>query len=1114
MAAPTERSEYNGPTTSDAVLRYVPKSERDSFLKLLIASAKADDLDNILFVASLAQAEENDRNVTAQLLLLLERAIQSGYVENAVSVSLKYLRLGSALFQRATDVVVQAKSALVDPLLDHSTIQLYLRFCKACVGRIPSGSAHSELFQACLDLLQSNSTENSWIAKDIIFGFLSASHRSCAVDTVALSYQHVLRCVEVLILSKTNKSQPTLGYSLWLRLAWISSSLDLAIALRDPYWQFLLEGLRYGDSERRKMCLQILKITMSTDSTSDSTAKRTQYDRYCTVFETIILGRYINQVQECENDLDALVTDNVVEKKLLHVLLASALDTRMQGSNRKYMGDWTMRSDLKVDHESLDFFRDNFLPWVVQGQYFVSSLVREGEEVRCAHGERLVSFLARILRQSARTDILVDTIVDMIDRRRHTLFAYATVYLLTGVSEYLRPGHMERIADLGFRLPEAARDCVQQRTRTQIVKSKELSRRDVLEQGTLVKIENFDPSEDSFPDLWDDLEYLEFPKKLLVLLPSVLFQPALMQRAAEDPTLAERLQSSLESLQTIAETRVFLVSALVPAIREAVLTTPKTPSAFDIGDFILRMASHPPEPTIDFMLEEAIIHLTPYDYAHYFGERKSHGLAAYIDLVSRLQQHPDLVASLVAALLQKWKEQSLPPPVVSPWKTTLQLQTLLLCLEQHRLSTEVEGKDLLHTLLHILAVEPLPRYRYLLEWMIIRLLLRYNELKDVMLTRLGTKDHHSNPKYLASLMKIGMALAHSHDSTEAFALQLAAHFVSLAASSKVVIRHEAQWQVPMLMDLARNRCWPSIADNWAFVALDEYIRSLERFNDPPSDRRNAGFDPEVDHNLTNLVEGRWFSLDDIESPLTSREELMKVRLDTMHFETFPSCMELGDAISRPRAEQGEESDLKVKGRDVQPRTSTPISALQTKGKAYLDRTSINPAESQDASATDCIVIGSLVENPHNLGGLSRVAEIFGASALYLQDRKVLSNKDFTNVAVSSHLHLTILPLSPADMPAFVAERRSEGFTIVGIEQTDRSVILGSPDASLPEKVVLVVGSEKEGIPAMMLTECDLLVEIPQKGITRSLNVQTAVSIVLYEHARQHNGKGSGDHDLP
>jgi tRNA guanosine-2'-O-methyltransferase len=64
-------------------------------------------------------------------------------------------------------------------------------------------------------------------------------------------------------------------------------------------------------------------------------------------------------------------------------------------------------------------------------------------------------------------------------------------------------------------------------------------------------------------------------------------------------------------------------------------------------------------------------------------------------------------------------------------------------------------------------------------------------------------------------------------------------------------------------------------------------------------------------------------------------------------------------------------------------------------------------------------------------------------------------------------------------------------------------MLGSAECILPEKCILVMGSEKEGIPALILSECDVLIEIPQVGITRSLNVQTAAGIVLCEYAKQH-----------
>jgi tRNA guanosine-2'-O-methyltransferase len=123
--------------------------------------------------------------------------------------------------------------------------------------------------------------------------------------------------------------------------------------------------------------------------------------------------------------------------------------------------------------------------------------------------------------------------------------------------------------------------------------------------------------------------------------------------------------------------------------------------------------------------------------------------------------------------------------------------------------------------------------------------------------------------------------------------------------------------------------------------------------------------------------------------------------------------------------------------------------------------------------------------------------------MYVRDPKITSEKDFTSVAVSSHHHIEIAPLPVAEISAWVAGMKSEGWTVVGIEQTDRSVLLGDADAVLPDKTILVLGSESFGMPAAVLGECDVLVEIPQVGVTRSLNVQTAAAIVLFEYGRQH-----------
>jgi len=213
--------------------------------------------------------------------------------------------------------------------------------------------------------------------------------------------------------------------------------------------------------------------------------------------------------------------------------------------------------------------------------------------------------------------------------------------------------------------------------------------------------------------------------------------------------------------------------------------------------------------------------------------------------------------------------------------------------------------------------------------------------------------------------------------------------------------------------------------------------------------------------------------------------------------TLPSpCLPLGPKPADRPANTATESKDAKKPASTQ---NEALGALQTKGSAYLsspDDSGIRP--------TEMIVIGSLLDNAYNLGGLSRVSEVFGAQSLYVSNpTTLLPNKDFTSVSVASHSHLPIHALPIKDIPDFLTRKKIEGYTVVGVEQTDRSKILGDEGTVLPAKTVLIMGAEKEGIPALLLGECDLLVEVPQRGVTRSLNVQTAAAAVLFEYARQH-----------
>ncbi|XP_042288717.1 probable methyltransferase TARBP1 [Thunnus maccoyii] len=148
-----------------------------------------------------------------------------------------------------------------------------------------------------------------------------------------------------------------------------------------------------------------------------------------------------------------------------------------------------------------------------------------------------------------------------------------------------------------------------------------------------------------------------------------------------------------------------------------------------------------------------------------------------------------------------------------------------------------------------------------------------------------------------------------------------------------------------------------------------------------------------------------------------------------------------------------------------------------------------------------LVVASLIDKPTNLGGLCRTCEIFGASALVLDSLRHISDKHFQSLSVSSELWLPLLEVKPLELTDFLQVKKNEGYCIVGVEQTANSQSL--QDYQFPEKTLLLLGNEREGIPANLLQLLDVCVEIPQQGVIRSLNVHVSAALLIWEYTRQH-----------
>ncbi|MEE6475249.1 hypothetical protein FKM82_010669 [Ascaphus truei] len=136
-----------------------------------------------------------------------------------------------------------------------------------------------------------------------------------------------------------------------------------------------------------------------------------------------------------------------------------------------------------------------------------------------------------------------------------------------------------------------------------------------------------------------------------------------------------------------------------------------------------------------------------------------------------------------------------------------------------------------------------------------------------------------------------------------------------------------------------------------------------------------------------------------------------------------------------------------------------------------------------------IVVASLIDKPTNLGGLCRTCEIFGASALVVDGLHHVNDKQFQYLSVSAEQWLPLIEL-----------KKTEGYTIIGVEQTAKSSDL--TEYSFPEKSLLLLGNEREGIPANLIQHLDVCVEIPQQGIIRSLNVHVSGALLIWEYTRQ------------
>ncbi len=153
---------------------------------------------------------------------------------------------------------------------------------------------------------------------------------------------------------------------------------------------------------------------------------------------------------------------------------------------------------------------------------------------------------------------------------------------------------------------------------------------------------------------------------------------------------------------------------------------------------------------------------------------------------------------------------------------------------------------------------------------------------------------------------------------------------------------------------------------------------------------------------------------------------------------------------------------------------------------------------EQSSHKRVIVMLDGIKDPHNLGAIMRSCDAFKVDGIIIpKNRNVHLNATVAKVSTGAIEYVPVVEV--VNLHQTIRKLKNAGYWVAGTDMDgDRSI----HEIPIDTDLVIVIGSEGEGMSKIVKDNCDFIASIPMNGHVNSLNASVSAALVLYDIFRR------------